>query len=258
MTQTRRWVAITSVAALVILAAGWFLLVKPQNSKKSSLHAQTTAQQQANQVLMTQNAALQAEQKQLPQQQLILQKFSTEVPDNAAEPTLLRQLSSAANGAGVDLSAITPGAPAVLGASTATGGQTLGASSGPAPSLYELPLTMAVSGSYANLESFFNGIERLPRAMLVTAFSLAPGTSGTAPAAANELTASLTAGVFFAPGSAPPPVPTPAPAAPAPASQTGTAPASQTGTAPASQTGTAPNPNPVGTRPPIQPALQGQ
>ena len=76
MTMTRRWAIGTAIAAVVILAAGWFLLVKPQKAKVSDLHTQTASQEQQNQLLLTQISALQAEQKELPKQQQILQKFA--------------------------------------------------------------------------------------------------------------------------------------------------------------------------------------
>ncbi|HWC33205.1 MAG TPA: type 4a pilus biogenesis protein PilO [Mycobacteriales bacterium] len=232
MTQFRRWTIGTAILVVVIIAAGWFMLAKPQKNKVADLHQQAAAQQQANAVLLTQISALQAEQKELPQQQLVLQKFSTEVPDNMAEPTLIRQLSSAANGAGVDLSAIAPGAASALSVASPGGAQSLGGTS-PAGSvqLYQLPLSLSVAGTYANVESFFNSLERLPRAFLVHSFSLAPGSSSAS--GPNQLAASLSAAVFFAPGSAytPPVVPTP---------QTTTAPAPAQSTAPTGTTATPP------------------
>ena len=110
MTKTRQWTVFTAIAVVVVLLAGWFLLVKPQSTKASNLRTQATTQQQSNALLQTQIAALQAEQRQLPQQQQALQKFATQVPSDAAEPAIIRQLSAAANGSGVDLVSMTPGA----------------------------------------------------------------------------------------------------------------------------------------------------
>ena len=234
MTTTRRWVVGTAVAVVVIMAAGWFLLVKPQKSKVSNLHTQTTQQEQANQLLLTKISALQAEQSQLPQQQLILQKFATEVPDTADEPALIRALSETAKGSGVDLASITPGAAAAVGATPA--GQALGgAATGGA--LFSLPLSLAVSGSYANIESFFAGLEHLPRAFLVSTFTMAPGGAAAAGAATgstapNSLSATISTAVFYSTpaAGAPATAPAPAPAAAAPAG-TGTTPAPVTSTA---------------------------
>jgi Tfp pilus assembly protein PilO len=208
MTMTRRWAIGTAIAAVVILAAGWFLLVKPQNSKVSDLHTQTAAQDQQNQVLTTQIEALEAEQKQLPQQQRILEKFATKIPDTAAEPGLIRALSATAKASGVDITAITPGAATQLG-SAAGGAATLGAAPASSASLYSLPLSLTVTGSYANLESFFSGLEQLPRAFMVSGFSLsragstAGSSAGGAALAPNALAASISTEVFYATGTAP-------------------------------------------------------
>lgn len=195
MSKMRQWTIFTVVAVLVVLVAGWLMLVKPEKSKVSSLKSQASAQNQANQLLLTQIESLQAEQKDLPQQQLTLAKFSTEVPDNAAEPTLIRQLTTAANGAGVDLISITPSDASAVAAtspsvttptaptSTATPGTTTagGATStpaAPAATLYQLPVALGISGSYANMISFFQALEKLPRAMIVAAWSMCPIDNG--------------------------------------------------------------------------------
>ncbi|MGN6474232.1 MAG: type 4a pilus biogenesis protein PilO [Mycobacteriales bacterium] len=232
MTATRRWVIGTAIAVVVILAAGYLLLVKPQKHKVSSLKDQASAQLQANQLLLTQISALQAEQKQLPQQQLVLQKFAAEIPDTASEPTLIRALTETAKGAGVDLSAITPGTPTQVSAA-ATPGQSLGAApAGGGGPLYSLPLSLTVNGGYSNIESFFSGLEHLPRAFLVSSFNLGPGganAGSTTGAVANELTASISTAVFYATQPAAAPAPAAAAGAPAPAGGTAPTPAPTTG-----------------------------
>jgi type IV pilus assembly protein PilO len=196
MSDMRRWGIFTAIAVIVILAAGWLLLIKPQKSKVSDLQSQATAQLQANQLLLTQISALQAEQKELPQQQQRLQKFSTQVPNDPAEPTLIRQFSTAAHGSGVDLSSITPSAGVAVAAPASAA--TLAGGSTQAGSLYELPLTISVSGSYSNVESFFETVEKLPRAVLTTGFNIGPGSSAVS-GVTHELTASLTLDVFYTP-----------------------------------------------------------
>lgn len=210
MTRTVRWGVATAIACVVILAAGWFLLAKPQKGKIADLKAQTASQESANAVLLTQIRALQAEQKDLVQQQLVEQKFSTEIPDDAAEPTLIRQLSATAKGAGIDLTTITPGAPSALSVAAAAAPATATATATGA-GLYELPLSLSITGTYANIESFFAALEHLPRAIIVNSFSLAP--SGDT--AQSPISTTLSTAVFFAPGSAPIAIPTPASSAPA-------------------------------------------
>jgi Tfp pilus assembly protein PilO len=246
MTKMRQWTILTVVAVIVVFAAGWFMLVKPQKSKSATLRSQAATQQQNNQVLVTQIAALQQEEKNLPQQQARERKFATQVPNDAAEPTIIRQLSAAADGAGVDLVSMTPGAAtpvvsaataaapateATAAASTAgtsstpaAGATSLAGTATPAGQLVELPISLGITGTFPNVESFFQSLERLPRALLVTGWSLCPeGTaaSGAAPAggggatctaptvpagktlAPNALGGTLSAVIFYAPPVAP-------------------------------------------------------
>jgi Tfp pilus assembly protein PilO len=220
MTKMRQWTILTAVAVVVVLAAGWFLLVKPQRSHASSLRATAATQQTANAGLEATISQLEAEQKGLPKAQAALQKFATEVPDNAAEPTIIRQLSAAANRADVDMVTLTPGqASTVTTADTTPVTTPSGTVQGLTPAaatpttLVELPLSFGITGTYPNVESFFLALEKLPRSILVTGWSLCPeataGSSGgscSGPSApsnktlpAGSLGGTLTADVFYAP-----------------------------------------------------------
>jgi Tfp pilus assembly protein PilO len=205
MSKTRQWVTITAVVVLVILAGGYLLLVKSEKSKVSDLKTQTDAQLQQNQILLTQISSLQSLAKQLPAQQQALAKFSTLIPDSADEPTLIRQLSSAARGAGIDLHSISPGGATSVSTTPAAGTQSLGAPSaagGATPlQLYSMTVSLTITGSYANVESFFQSLERMPRAILVDTFSLSPSTD--AATGRTDLSVTMTTKVFYTPASAP-------------------------------------------------------
>jgi len=222
MTKIRQWSIFTAVVVLIVFVAGYLLLIKPQHTKTNNLNSQAAAQVSANQALEVQIQALQAEEKNNALQQRELNKFSTEVPAEVSEPTLILQLQQAATVSGVNLISITPGAAtAVAAASTVapTGTQSLGATT--ASTLQSLPLTLGVTGTYPNMEMFFQSLEHLPRALLVNGWSMCPvsangavvssgaattGATCTAPSiptgytlAPNSLGATLTAAVFFAP-----------------------------------------------------------
>jgi Tfp pilus assembly protein PilO len=199
MSRTRRWSIGAALVGLVILAAGCFLLVKPQKAKVTDLHAQTAQQQMTNQQLVTKIQALEAQAKNNAQEQRILEKIATQIPDTADEPSLIRALSQAAKGSGVDLVSITPAAATALSASTPTS-QTLGGASTTGGALYSLPLALSVTGVYANMESFFSALEHLPRAFRVTSFKFAPASTGASSGSglsANALTASIQTSVFY-------------------------------------------------------------
>jgi Tfp pilus assembly protein PilO len=210
MTKMRQWSLMTVIAVVIVFAGGWLLLVKPQKSQISSVKAQATTQQQSNQVLLQEIVARQGQQKQLPHEQAQLQKLATQVPTAPDEPGIIRNLSASASGAGVDLLSLTPGvATSITAAVAATGAATLpGAGGG---QLVELPVSMTVVGSYANLESYFQLLEKLPRALMVTQFAICPESGGSgggcsAPVppdgtnvATGDVGATISADVFFSP-----------------------------------------------------------
>jgi Tfp pilus assembly protein PilO len=215
MTKMRQWTVMTVVAVIIVFAGGWLLLVKPQGSKISGVKAQATSEQQANQVLLQEIAAREAQKNTLPAEQAQLQKLAVQVPTVADEPGIIRSLQSASSGAGVNLITITPGAATAVSAPAAT---TTTTSSTTLPStststLVQLPLALSVVGTYANVESYLQLLENMPRAMLVTGFSLCPmqttaGSTASCTAVsvpantvvpANSLGLTLSADVFFSP-----------------------------------------------------------
>jgi Tfp pilus assembly protein PilO len=258
MTKTRQWTVFTAVAVLVVFAAGWFVLVKPQRSHAADLRGQAVTQQQANQILLSKIAALQAEEKTLPQKEAALQKFATQVPDNAAEPTLLRQLSAASNASNVDLVTIQPGSASLVTATAGTvpGSTSLSGTPSDAGQLVELPVALTITGNYSDVESFFMTLEKLPRALLVGSWTLcgssggsgASGSSGTSCAAVTSptgatlptdtLSGTLNADVFYSP-------PAGTNVSASTGSTTSTAPTATTSATPAPTTSTASTPAPT-------------
>lgn len=217
MTRARQWSVLTAVACLAVMAAGWFILVKPQRSHAASLRDQASQVDQSNQALQSQISHLRAQAKDLPAQQRTLAKIATQVPDSPALPTLIRQLSAAADSAGVNLVSLSPGQPALVqspvAAATTTSTSPAATTTGTSPAattaaapgamLASIPLQVQIQGSYFNLESFFQAIETLPRAMLVTQFAAAPVQAGATPGgqtvAPGTLNVTLTASVFMSP-----------------------------------------------------------
>src|SRR4051812_14770617 len=214
MNKTRQWTVLTAVACLAIIAAGWFLAVKPQRSHTASLRTQTQSVQSSNSELQSQVAQLKQQQKDLPAQQKVLSQIATRIPDNPALPSLIRQLSAAADGAGVNLVSLAPSAPVIAAAApaavtTGTGASGTTATSHAAVSpLASIPITLQVQGTYFNVVQFFSAIEGLSRAMLVTGWGLTPsagaGASGSSSGGAKALPpgtlqAQITAQIFESP-----------------------------------------------------------
>ena len=251
MSVTRKWSLMAAVLALAILAAGWFLLVSPKRTEAADLRQETVSQQDANDRLVQQLEVLKAQQAELPQQRARLAVMRTQIPDNPALPTLIRDLTTAGRKVGVSIDEMTPAVPVAVVAdlqpvapvattqttgtdsgsesSEATGTTDAGttpvaAPAAPAPSLYQVPLTLKVSGSYFELEQFVNKLEGLKRSFLVSGFSLTPADAAAAQTATGDgptpgdLKLEVTGRVFISPAGATTAAttqPTAAPAAPA-------------------------------------------
>jgi type IV pilus assembly protein PilO len=217
MDKTRQWSILTVVGVIGVLIAGWFLMVSPQRAHATDLRAQAEQQRQSNAQLQSKVAMLRQQAKDLPSQQARLAAIAKKIPDNPALPPLIRALSDASDTAGIELVSLAPSAPAVVAATApqqlATGTQatqpaqpTRGAATAPAQ-LAQIPVAIQVQGTYFNIEQFFDAVESLSRAMLVTGITMAPvpgaGAVATSPGAkvvpAGTMTATITARVFMAP-----------------------------------------------------------
>lgn len=177
MDKMRQWSLLTGLAVVGVLAAGWFLMVSPQRSHANELRGQAASKQQSTAGLLTQVAQLKQQAKDKPAQQRTLMKIATQIPDNPQLPTLIRELTAAAHDAGVSLQSLSPSAPTLVTATAAGTTTTAGAAASAAP-LAQIPVTLQVTGSYFNVESFFRSVEHLDRAMMVVGFSVGPGSSG--------------------------------------------------------------------------------
>ena len=96
MTDTRKWSALAAVLVVAIFAAGWFLLISPKRGDAAELREQGGhARRRPTPGSSEQITMLQAQQKDLPQQQAQLAAMRTQIPDNPALPSLIRDLTAA-------------------------------------------------------------------------------------------------------------------------------------------------------------------
>lgn len=235
MDKLKQWIALTVVGMLVIGAGGWFLLVSPRRSEAADVRGQADAQRVSNQSLQSQIAMLKAQAKELPQKQAKLAAVAAKLPDNPALPALIRNLTAAADLAGVELVNISPTqpvpvaaaktapvTPAAAGSSApvATGGSSAPVTAaaprvaaGLAGTLESIGVSLNVVGGYFQIEQFLDRVEGLSRAMKVTGVSIAPGSNPVKPQLAatstttaatpqadpgKVLSATITSSVFMA------------------------------------------------------------
>lgn len=191
MSKLRNLVVVAVLAAVVLLAAGWFLLVSPQRAKAADLKTQAAGVRSSTSSLQTQLDMLKAQAKNLPAQRAKLQEIATKVPNNPAEPALVRALTKAADAAGVDLTSIAPSTPSLIATAPVGAGAVAApaaASSGMRVAAISLKITAV--GTYFELEQFQANLENLSRALKTTTFSLAPGGASQVGAAGSPASAS--------------------------------------------------------------------
>lgn len=220
MTVTRKWTLLAAVLVVAIVAAGWFLLVSPKRSEAAALRADAASREDANARLEQQIQVLQAQQLELPKQRAELATMRKQIPDNPALPSLVRDLTKAGRDTGATIDSLAPSVPeAALDPQAVTAPVTTGTESSasdttgstdtsetpattttpvpPPVTLYRVPLTVQVSGSYFELEQFVNRLEGLRRSFLVTGFTI--GEVEGAEAVAGDLTLELKGRVFLSP-----------------------------------------------------------
>lgn len=178
MTRSRQYILLGALASIAVLVAGWFLLVSPAHKKVEDISAQADSQRSTNSGLQAQVSALQAIARDLPRQEAATKALAAKVPTSAELPDLLRTLRATADKSGVTLSGIAPTAPAPLTT---------------APGVEGVDVTLSVAGDYVALESFEVALENLPRAFLVTGFTIQSATDSGSSASSGTATGSTTA-----------------------------------------------------------------
>jgi Tfp pilus assembly protein PilO len=190
--KIRQWSMFTAVAAVGILVVSWFLLISPQRSHAATLKTQVSAQQTQNAQLQTQVQQLEAQKADLPKEQRALENFDAQIPNAPNLPELIRDLSSAADKAGVTLVSIAPSqptpvaaavAPAPVAPATTTSTSTTDTGTTPvapvaAPPLEKIAVDVNVQGSYYNIISFFQALESMKRVTLVSGLGVTPANGG--------------------------------------------------------------------------------
>lgn len=231
MEKLKQYVVFTVLGCLLVLVAGWFLLVSPKHSQAADLRTQAASQVTANAQLATQLQVLKAQAKDLPRQQAKLASVAAHIPDNPALPGLVRALVKAGQAAGIELVSMTPGQPTPMVAPAAAApvapaapaaGAAAPAAAAPAAAakaavaaasagqLASIPLTLSVAGNYFQVEQFLAQLESLARSMRVTTVTMNPGANplkekatSTSADDGKNLVANISGQVFMAMNRAP-------------------------------------------------------
>ncbi|UQX89546.1 hypothetical protein M6D93_05935 [Jatrophihabitans telluris] len=203
ISQDRRlWLGGGVLAAVLLVAASWFLLISPTMSDTSSLKSQTTDGELQSTVLSGKLAKLKQQKDGIAALQSQLAGSLLALPTDSGLPALTRQLTQQAKNNGVVLGSIV-----VTGVSRTSpnGGSIVGAGTGSASAaggLYAIPVSVVVGGAVKNELAFLHSIQfDGPRTALVNATSFMPlaGTSSATLDRGAALTVQLT--VYSAPKS---------------------------------------------------------
>jgi Tfp pilus assembly protein PilO len=151
----------TAALAVLLLLAGWFLLVSPKRAEADDLNQQAARQAADNVATQAKIKVLKAQAANLPQQQAKLATIRLHIPTTPGLPPLVRSLSQIAKDTGVTLKEVSPSNPVAVVSQpgvVAVGETTL----------QQVPFAITVLGDYWEIERFLSKVEGLQRSFLVT------------------------------------------------------------------------------------------
>jgi Tfp pilus assembly protein PilO len=176
----RTHILLAVLASALLGVAFWLLLWQPKQDDIAAAREDIQATQDQQRSLEAELARLRSVREQAPEAEAHLAAAGAIVPESSALPSLLRQLQTAADDAGLTLTSVNVGRPA----------ETL-PDSGPTTSL---PVNVALEGGYFQIVDFLRRVEApeiTPRGVLWDSATLTPGEYPT-------LTGALTGRTFAA------------------------------------------------------------
>lgn len=221
ISKSRLWLGGGALGCVLLLVAGWFLLIQPKRADAAQSREALSSQQQANDRSRAKLDQLKSQFASLPAKRAELAKIRQAMPSDVAEASLQRELDTLAKGSGTtvlsvtdgDQTAFTAGASATTGASassassaadaensTSSGGST---SSGAASGVSTMPVTISALSSFAGSQAFLQKLQdKMPRAFLVTGLNLSAQSAAKAnlpkPATQNgDVLMTITGNVFI-------------------------------------------------------------
>ncbi len=215
MSRTRTWTLATAVVAILVLVAGWFLLIAPTRANAADIQAQTVDQEAANIQLASKIEQLKVQAQDIPAMEAEIAKFRQLIPAQPALPSYIRSLTDISKAASVTLVSVEPQTPATVtepevvtsaptGPVDSTTGEATTDTSGSAPvagttgpSVQYVQAQVTIQGGYFNTEQFLAKLEKLKRAFLVTGFDISADSSPEA--ASGDVVTNLQVRIFYAP-----------------------------------------------------------
>jgi Tfp pilus assembly protein PilO len=159
------WVAGGVLGAAALVAIGYFLFISPQYGQADQLVKDRAAAAGRLAVLQQRLAELNKQNEKLAQYQAEVARNRKALPTEPGLSDLLRELQTAGDTTGVQVSGLTVGGATAI---SAAGAQ-----------LYALPLTLTATGTVDRLHEFLNQLQQVqPRALLISGANLTASDQG--------------------------------------------------------------------------------
>ncbi|RMI13098.1 hypothetical protein EBM89_05875 [Cellulomonas triticagri] len=178
------WVGGTAAVAVLLLVAGWFLLIEPVTAAAAEDSAQTESQLQQNELLELEIIQLQEQFTHMEEYRAELAALRLQMPTTGDGASISRELQDLASAAGVTITAVAPSVPqqfvatvvtpevgtdetapaedaAADGTSdeSTTDGTTDASAPLALPGFYAIPISMTSIGSYEGSVAFLRSLQ---------------------------------------------------------------------------------------------------
>lgn len=197
------------VASLVVvLLAGWFLLIGPTVGRVGEVDQRMTDAEDRNFTMSTQLTQLRAQAEDLPRTRAEADRLAEVFPPTADQPGFFAQVSEAAADAGIgpdDITDVSLGTPIVP---NPEGEEAPPPGTNPADSLPATPadpteialqlVTVTASGDYRDLTAMLDNLESMRRTLYVTGVELTEGTGTEEAGTASAMSLTVTGVTFVA------------------------------------------------------------
>ena len=155
--SARAKMVVTVAVVFLVLLATYFFLIRSRRSELDAVNKDIAVEQDRTSLLNTELARLRALEKQAPQLQAALKKFTKLVPEDYEIPEFIFQVQQASAEAGLDFVKITPEIPKAPPETTAVG---------------EVRMTVGARGGYFPVQDFMRRLYDLERAFRIDNFTM--------------------------------------------------------------------------------------
>ncbi len=157
------WVALTALAALVLLVGAWFTLLSPRLARISELNEEQEAAEQRSSLLSAQIARVAADHERLDELRAELAGLRTQFPTAVELPEFTRGLARLADASGARVRALTVGSSVQVSATpelpAAPDGTAAPALPQPPAGLYAVPITLTVEGTFEQAQLYASALQ---------------------------------------------------------------------------------------------------